>query len=312
MKNKIIIAIAIIAVMLAAGCTTKDDSSTSKTTPFIGGTTGLLIDYGSGNPPAEVYDGGDYPFEITVKLENKGEYKILKNDVQVKITGIRAEEFGLSEASLTKSPDEDVEATEKDSEGNIRQSTPVYVEFSGLNRKAELTGNTEYKIRAEVCYMYETAASSKICIKEDNLDIADSVCIVNEAKKVFSSAAPVQVQEFTEVPRAKNKVQFSFNVQKSANGGVYQKDSRCEDERAIEDKVWVEIDTGMSGLNCNGLNGGTVTSGYVTLYGGVRTVTCTQEVTTSSDYEVPVDITLKYKWMDLKETTILVKHSPND
>lgn len=308
-QRMIFLAAVVLLVVGLSGCSTGKSKGPVKSNPYIGGTQGLLIEFGDGNPPPEVYDGGDFPFDITVKLENKGEFTVPRNDVQVKITGIRAQEFGVSEGSLTKSPDEDVEGREKNAEGGIRDGPPVYVEFSGLNRREKLSGNTEYTIRADVCYTYKTFANSKICVRENNLDVDEGVCAVNEVKTVYNSGAPVQIKDFKEVPRARNKIGFDFTVEKAANGEVYKKGTKCADIRANEDKVWVEVKTGIPGLECSGLKDGTSTTGYITLYGGSRIVTCVQTVDTNSDYEAPVDITLVYDWEDLKETKLLVKHS---
>lgn len=306
MKNYASIILIMSLLVFAFGC--NQETPISKESPFIGGTTGLLISYDEGAPPAEVYDGGDFDFEIVVKLKNDGEQSVSKDKVEVSLSGIDPKEFGLSDSDFVKHPDEDLEGTYKDSEGNKIEGTTTYVVFSGLNHREILTGNTPYTIRADVCYNYATNVNSMLCIKKNQIDKDGDICKINEKKAVFNSGGPVQVTSFEEMPRGKNKFNFNFKIEPKGNGGIYKKDSNCEYTRANENKVFVSVDTGMDGLSCTGLDGG-ATSGYVTLYGGERTITCTQDTETNTDFEKPVNIRLEYDYKEGISTQVLVKHS---
>ncbi|HHI04052.1 MAG TPA: hypothetical protein ENL45_00725, partial [Candidatus Woesearchaeota archaeon] len=292
MKNYVNIILILSLLVFAFGC--NQETPISKESPFIGGTTGLLISYDEGAPPAEVYDGGDFDFEIVVKLKNDGEQSVSKDKVEVSLSGIDPKEFGLSDSDFVKHPDEDLEGTYKDSEGNKIEGTTTYVVFSGLNHRESLTGNTPYTIRADVCYNYATNVNSMLCIKKGQTDKERDICKINEEKAVFNSGGPVQVTSFKEMPKGKNKFNFQFKIEPKGNGGIYKKDSNCEYTRANENKVFVSVDTGMDGLSCTGLDG--TTSGYVTLYGGERMITCTQETETNTDFEKPVNIKLEYDY----------------
>ncbi len=305
MKNYVNIILILSLLVFAFGC--NQETPISKESPFIGGTTGLLISYDEGAPPAEVYDGGDFDFEIVVKLKNDGEQSVSKDKVEVSLSGIDPKEFGLSDSDFVKHPDEDLEGTYKDSEGNKIEGTTTYVVFSGLNHRESLTGNTPYTIRADVCYNYATNVNSMLCIKKGQTDKERDICKINEEKAVFNSGGPVQVTSFKEMPKGKNKFNFQFKIEPKGNGGIYKKDSNCEYTRANENKVFVSVDTGMDGLSCTGLDG--TTSGYVTLYGGERMITCTQETETNTDFEKPVNIKLEYDYKEDVSTQVLVKHS---
>ena len=306
MKNYVNIILILALLIFASGC--GDKTTPSKESPFIGGTTGLLISYDKDAPPAEVYDGGDFDFDVVVKLKNEGEHTVSKDKVKVSLSGIDPREFGLSDSNFLKNPDEDLEGTYKDSEGNKIGGTTTYVVFSGLNHHEELIGNTQYTIRAEVCYNYATNANSMLCIKKGQIDNEGDICMINEEKSISNSGSPVQVTSFTETPRGKNKFNFNFKIEHKGNGGIYQKDSNCEETRAKENKVYVTVNTGMDGLSCTGLDGG-ATSGYITLYGGERIITCTQETETGTDFEKPVNIKLEYDYKEGISTQVLVKHS---
>ncbi len=306
MKNYVSIILICVLLVFVFGC--DKETPISKESPFIGGTTGLLISYDKDAPPAEVYDGGDFDFDVVVKLKNEGEHTVTKDKVEVKLSGIDPTEFGLSDADFVKNPDEDLEGTYKDSEGNKIEGTTTYVIFSGLNHNEELVGNTPYTIRADVCYNYATNINSMLCIKKGQTDKEGDICKINEDKAVSNSGGPVQVTSFTETPRGNNKFNFNFKIEPRGNGGIYKKDSNCEYTRANENKVFVSVDTGMSGLSCTGLDGGAA-SGYVTLYGGERIITCTQETETGTDFEKPVNIKLEYDYKEDISTQVLVKHS---
>jgi len=307
MKNYISIILILSLLVFAFGC--NQEAPTSKESPFIGGTTGLLISYEKDAPPTEVYDGGDFPFDVVVKLKNDGEYTISKDNVEVNIVGIDPEEFGLSDSDFVKHPNEDLQRTYKDSEGNKIEGIPTYVTFSGLNHHKELIGNTQYTIRADVCYNYVTNANSMLCIKKGQIDKDGDVCKVNEEKAVFNSGSPIQITSFTEIPRGKNKFNFQFTIKPKGNGAIYKKDSNCKQTRTEENKILVTVDIpGMSGLSCTGLDGG-ATSGYITLYSGERIITCTLETESERDFEKPVNIRLEYDYKESVLKGILVKHS---
>lgn len=307
------ILILVILSFVIAGCTTSGNAP-SKTAPFIGGTTGISISYAEGNPPAEVYDGKSYPFDVVVLLENKGEFTVPTADALITLSGILPAEFGVTEANLAKHPPEDIRASEKNSEGSIIPGAPVYVEFTDLNYQGELSGNQIFPIRADVCYKYQTKAVAHLCILRNNVDLTrETVCKVDETKTVSNSGSPIQVISLIESPRAEKKIGFTFTIAHRGTGDIFKQSTQCsKSSKTDEDKVWIEVKSGIgSGLTCTSLSDGTSTTGYARLYAGEMTVTCTQEVTTTSDYETPVDITVTYDYEEDKSGQILVKHTTN-
>ncbi len=311
-KIGLIILLLVVGMMFISGCENKSKSNSDKKSPFIGGTTGIAVSFAEGNPPSEVYDGGNYPFDIVVQLENKGEYTVPKEKVKVRIMGLYPSEFGVSDNQLVKSPEEDVTQTKKDAEGDVIKGPPLYVTFSTLNHLKALEGNRLFPIRAEVCYYYETKAIAPLCIRKDNLDITDKgVCEVNGNKEVYNSGGPVQVLDFKEQPLSKKKVRFQFRISHGGTGEIYKKDTDCSDEvNTNENKVWVEVKS-EQGLNiqCSGFSDGTATSGYARLYEGDIIIMCTVESNTQIDSEVPVNIKIAYDYKEEKSADLLVKHA---
>src|SRR5688572_857173 len=96
------VVLSMIALLILSSCEAGSDSDILLTNPFVGGTEGLVASFEQGSPPAETFDSGTAPFDILVKLENKGESLVAKDHVDVKITGIRPEEFSLTESKLVK------------------------------------------------------------------------------------------------------------------------------------------------------------------------------------------------------------------
>ncbi len=312
------LAVTMVFVFAIAGCTSTNQKPTT-TAPFIGGTTGLLINFVQDSPPNEVFDGGSFPFAVVVKLENDGEFTIPKNNVRVEITGVRAEEYGLTPHDLIKGPDDDLLGTQKDSEGNVVESPPAFVTFEGFNHKDPISGTfLDATFRASACYLYQTKANAKICVRQNILQPEKGgVCEINEAKKAYNSGGPLQVTSFTEAARAKDKVSFTFKIEQKGNGNVFKKGMWCNQSFTNEDMVFVEVNSGIPRLKCSGFLGeATETSGYVRLLSGSAqdnaggaTLTCTQDIASPSDYESTIEIKASYDYKESKETQVLVKHS---
>lgn len=295
--------------LFLVGCEKKVDTTFSK--PFIGGTNAAAFNFIEGSPPAEVYDGGSYPFEVTLNVENKGEYDVPKEKISVELVGFYPPDFNNPE--IKKNPDEDLGKSYIDSEGNIIPGTITYVTFPGFNFMEELKANNEYRIRANLCYVYGTIAQADLCVLDDLTKTKDEVCKVSEKKSVDCSSAPVKIENFEESIAGTDKITFSFEIVQRGSGLVSKKETSCSDETIDKNKVWVEIDSGLGGLSCSGLSDGTGTMGYTTLYGGKRMIRCTQDISAQElqgkDFEKKVNIKAEYDYKEHKEVNVLVKHT---
>ena len=168
-------------------------------------------------------------------------------------------------------------------------------------------------IFADVCYTYGTNIASQLCIKKDPTDTSSTICTVEEDKTVYSSAAPVQVTKLHQALRGKNIVGFTFIIQKKGSGNVFTKGSKCDIQGILyENKVWLEITVPeMAGTKCSGLSGGTDSTGYITLYNGERTISCTPPAPAETDYVKNIDIKRVYDYRETAPTTLIIKHTPN-
>ena len=118
MKKRIILLL-IFALTLSVAqneCGGGGESGPTITDPFIGGTGGVTINFEEGFPPEFIFDSSQTPFDVIVKLENVGEWLVPKNDVMVKIEGIRPEQFGKTSSDFIKiGVEEDLLQTKKNS-----------------------------------------------------------------------------------------------------------------------------------------------------------------------------------------------------
>jgi hypothetical protein len=303
-------------------------------TPFIGGSAGLTFDFERDSPPPEVTDDGTFAFTAILRLKNDGEYSVPRNDVKINLVGFDPADFGQTFDDLRDvEPEDDLQSRNRDAEGNIVDGTTTFAEFpksGGDFIPATFLGNTPFKFRADVCYNYETKAQTKLCILKDQINIRDdSICrptgVGTSGQQVYSSSAPVRVNNFRQSVVGQDKISFSFDIVLSGNVDIFwseeeRKPSTFDDgcprdprtRRERENQVGIEIleipvDPVFANLRCGGLDGGS--AGVVRLVDGKRTITCTVELVQDRlDLEKNMGILLTYNVLDTRETDVLVKH----
>lgn len=307
---KRVLLVSLLCLLVLAACKEDKTAIVDKVNPFIGGTEGISFDFL--NLRNAVFDGNNDPFDVVVKLENKGEFTIPKQNMRVSISGINPAEFGKVEEALALSPDEDVVGVRKDAQGNALKSPPTTVEFVGLSYLSKVVGaSQQFPLAVEVCHLYGTTAVSYMCVLSDVLSTKENtVCKVQESKKVLNSGAPVQVENVQEFERGKDKIGFTFDVKHVGQGRVYEQNTKCVNER-FKNKVLVNVDTKLPGLTCTGLGHkeGIGVEGMVVLIDGAKTISCTQQINQRSDFEQPITITLLYDYNLQKRADITVKAS---
>lgn len=314
--------ILVLMMLFVFGCTNSDGNVASSGRTFIGGVEGIGVSFNPGSPPAEIFDEGtDDKFDIIVKLENKGEETVRASDVFVKISGLAADDFNVAESALIKHPDEDVLGLGLDPEGNVIDAPEVYVNFEGLQYNRILNNNIPNQIvQAKACYKYATKTVSNLCVKQDLLkNTADSVCTVTGAKDVTNSGAPIRISSLEETPYGRDKIAFTFVIDHQSSGSFFEPETgdsnRCDTtDYNSENRVRVKVKTYMDGrLTCSPLSDSTASngeaSGTARLSDGQVAVRCTQEVTTSSDFVKNIDIELEYDYLNVVQTSMIIKHT---
>lgn len=299
--------------LFLAGC----DSNKQPTTgvPFLGGEHGVKISLRENSPPLEVFDSGEMTFDIDVILKNEGEYTIPSGEAMLTVNGIEASAFSKSPNDFKVVLNKDLPGKEKSVQGKIIDSPAVDVEIKSLNYKDTLSGDFNFPFQVNLCYLYETVANVGVCFKENLLSSDAGVCNVDETKTVYNSGAPVQVETFTEYPRGKDKVGFSFDIIHKGNGKVSRNTIKdCSQASPMQKgEVYVEVISDVKGLQCRPLRDGTSTAGYVRLNDvGKATIDCEQTATVSGNYVKPITINLKYRYSDDISGDLTVKHVPQN
>ncbi|MBS3105609.1 hypothetical protein J4234_05095 [Candidatus Woesearchaeota archaeon] len=332
-KRYYAVALLICLILLVSACKKSGASAGgAPRTPFIGGTSGITINFEKDSPPPEVTDDESFSFNAIVRLKNDGEAKVEKNDIKLNLVGFDPNDFGKNFEDLKDQQPEDLlDAKKRDAEGNIVDGTTTFATFpkggtGAFFNPRKFSGNTEFTFRADACYHYKTEANTKVCVLKDMINVRDdSLCKPTSSRTVYSSAAPVQVSNFRQTVVGKDKLSFSFDISLSGNVDIFwdkqeskpssfdtgcPRDPRARRER--ESNVGVEIlempvDPVFSNPKCGGLDAGH--KGVVKLVSGKRTITCTADLATDRlDLEKTVGIRLLYNVLDNKETKVLVKH----
>lgn len=310
-----IIALLVISLFLAS-CS-DDTGGTTRTNPFNGGTEGILVSFQEGMPPNQIFDDGQLPFAVQVKLENKGEDDVDPADMYVEITGINPQVFGTTQAALTDTIDSTLRGTDKNFDGTVINGDTGYITFADLAYEEALAGNTEVTFRANLCYIYETTAMTTLCINNDVIRNTNDnkICELSGSKIVYNSGAPIQVINVKQDPIGGGKIQISFDiVHVGPQNFVWFKDTEsvCNDVITNMEryKVFVEVgDISSISPTCAVFEGGG-SSGYMTMHNGQsRRVVCTMDLNSfgSSVFEDTLEIKLKYKYLEYLDKKVTVQ-----
>ena len=253
--KRILPALALLVVLFLAACGTETQTATG---PFVGGVKGLTAKFIADLPPDNVMDQNQYPFEIHLEVENKGEYDLNASSTTISILGIDPKSFG-NPVMMRPSP-ENLAGAKKDSNGNTIPGTKTRFEFPGFSYTGSVAGDTSFIITADMCYAYGTKATSKLCVKKDMAGISKGICTVEGDKIVFSSGAPVHVSSLRESNVGSNKISFTFTIKHVAEGlekgDIFEKGSKCSSNFSKKDKVYVKVDAGFSTpAECSSLGG---------------------------------------------------------
>jgi len=114
------------------------------------------------------------------------------------------------------------------------------------------------------------------------------------------------------VGRSINSITFSFDVTHVGTGRSYEQASVCDkSQRRYEDNVFIEVDTNVAGLSCSRLDstGTGEVGGFIKMFGGIATITCTQTFPSTQDAIIPATIRVGYDYEERAQTTVTIKHA---
>lgn len=322
-KMKKIISISALALgLLLAGCggTQGQQNSFDPTSGFNGGNKALTFSFEENAPPSVVRDQGSYPFQVRFLIKNEGEFDIPENSGYVSLVGVDKNILNLQETSKV------IPALNgyKVQGGNVIEGRQQFVLFSDLKYMETIAGSSQtLNLNANICYPYETKASSSLCINGNtNIAIDDTlkICDLDSDRQVGYSGGPLSIENFKQYVSGTSSITFQFDIvhtPTSTYGTLYESntiDSDCKiqgnnptssEANAKKDVVTYEVETGISGLNCESKGTNTNT---VTLYSNKYQVVCTQDTTNQEEYEKAIAITLNYDYLDRISKSITVEH----
>jgi hypothetical protein len=320
MKRIFLTFLILLTLMVLSACQS-DSGPVTDTTPFVGGETGLVLSFIEAAPPDEIFDDGQFPFSVNVKLENKGEYDLESSDGFIQIEGISPTEFGKSSGDLREDIP-GIEGSKKGIDGAVINGFSDVVEFAELNYIPNIAGTLgPVPIRAASCYNYETRATASLCIKEETIDsIRDNeVCQIAGEKDVANSGAPVRITMVKEAPQSKDSIQAQITIGAlgQPTDSFYKEGTECDNKRNNPDKfvVFMEVEPIVNGAvtaRCSGLNGGN--SGFITLFDGAdRTISCSFDTSgISGNFETRMNVKLRYRYSQFIEKNIIIRDVTRD
>lgn len=306
MRASILLILLISAVLVS--CSSGDSGQTGQIRGFAGGTQGLSMEFVQGQPPREVFDGGQDTFEIALQLRNRGEFEITNGYIE--LDGILPQEFGRSDADFRQSIPI-LEPRRLDSSGRTDEGGFDVLTFGRLSYSQNLVGSTSQKnVRAIACYDYETQVIvENVCIRPEGFRTADadSLCQVSGTKRVANSGGPIQIQNVRQSASGANRVSLSFDVVHVGSGDrfFHPRADSCHFRTTDPNLYRIEVSVGNLVNNqiqptCSGFSDGTSTRGELLMMGGgSRTFSCNFDISSiSRNAEVPLSLTLSYKYMD--------------
>ncbi len=301
---------AILALIIIAGCSGQTPTPAKDT--FCGGIDGIEMQFIEGSPPSEVFDNNQFPFDVSLRLLNKGEHTVNINDARIELSGISSAEFGGP--SYTKVVSERIIGKHKDQNGNCVDGDPVLVTFGGpgeqpFKHKFSLPGNTPYPLRADLCYKYSTNSTVQFCVQKELPRFGqEPTCKVSEEKKVSNSGSPIHLENFKQNPGGERKIAFAFDIVHKGTGAIHSGEL-CDTSFQNRNKVHVKVTSRVGSISCSSLNGGN--EGDVMVIENKRVINCIMDTSAAGnerEFETPVNIELSFNYKQHVNADILVKH----
>jgi len=301
---------------------------------FLGGTQGLAIHVMEGAPPKVIVGSGAVPFSFIIPLENVGESPVGPGTdnplIMARLTGIVYRNFGLTEETGAQTLDAKIESAKVNYDGTVLPGEINYISFDKLAYLPPVYDTIMLPIRAEVCYDYESFATTQFCMKKDVLESWEdsTICTLKGPKPVGNSGSPIHITYVEEAPISNQTVQLNFVIEHVGRGVFFIRNAYsslyeiCDfgdvGRNMYKVEVFVEpLQPDIYVVNCTRLdtrlsNGGT--SGIVRMFEGAPlTMTCFLSRTKPMNVRVYADllnIRLRYRYGEFVEVPILIQSHP--
>lgn len=315
----ILIVLFFIIAIFSSGCTdsqvdTEEESDTTtpeeeveeETSFYLGGDQGLSVSFPSNEPPSQIQRYT--PFEISFRLNNKGEYTIsnINRKIQVFISGISPHTYGLSKVYDTPEGNNLKGKEKKGSTTVPGDVNTVTFSSTGYIGPAVPSGaKWEQILNGRVCYPYKTKTVSTICLKENiyKESLGNAPCTISGEKEFENSGAPIQITEVEETPTGENKVAFRITIENKGNSQPYIGSiSNCESLDASQVNKIILSDMRCGNLDLKCVSGCSFSGGgTIVLYNNQATITIEGELSNtlpSREYEETLILNFDYNYFE--------------
>jgi len=312
MKRGVVIFLALLltASLVFTGCNNTTEK-VRKLTNYIGGNDGLAIGFTKNAPPDTVLDERQEDFDVSLDIENKGEFTVEPGRILATLSGIDREAFNLP--SLNARSQFQLERKVND-RGVAREGGRNDLTFGLATITVDYANDFTTDIVADVCYDYRTVAVAGVCLKKDTLQLKTTdVCLIDNDKVDFeNSGAPIQVTKVETRKAGKNSVKVTFLIENKGAGEIYVPGTftdSCMGHEKDEARLRVSLTSPSPRISfrCDLFNG--ASAGEVKLYDKKRQVGCiidTAGLQQDTAYEAPINIQMDYTYRNaiFKEITI--------
>ncbi len=310
-----ILALLFLVSLVLAGCNQKPTASPTFG-GFIGGKDGLVgtLEIAS-SVPNQVLDAGQEDFQINLKLDNKGQYRVKENELLATVTNIRASDFAIKNPSVKNDGPFDEVRVES---GKTIAGTQSVIGFPA-NYQVDSPVDIPVDVGIDYCYKYETLAVSSLCIRKDATkpSAPTDKCKISEQKVVGNQGGPVSVvSPLSERASAKNEITITFSVQNTGKGTVFAPSfldtaKACVVNNDLKNKVNVKVSFPGNNppVSCGIFKG--KNEGTLQLVNNMATVSCKINTIGEADQTATIlpTIELDYVYMDSVASKITVKNA---
>ncbi len=310
-SRNIFVIVVLVLLVFVSGCAGNARTEEGDVN-FRTGSQGLEMRLLDGNPPYIVYEHDILP--ISVELFNRGTSPIW--DAELYITGfdpnIINNNLGSYPPGNLPSYGTPYPFTIDEAKNQFnREGGYEILEFnSGEISFANVQGLTTYEIPLVVyaCYLYETLASTKICVDpEPHRTYSDKPCITQDASFGGGQGAPVSVSHVN-VVNMRDSIRLTFTINNVGGGTIVDPyayfDGKCPTGFSPADIDVVYMDYAKLGTmvmtDCT-------PNGRIKLNNGFGRVSCTAPIGGTTAFTTPVEVKLGYAYKDYIRKNIQIR-----
>ncbi|MEM4714282.1 MAG: hypothetical protein QXQ79_01935 [Candidatus Nanoarchaeia archaeon] len=194
-----------------SGCVKKEEVGEV----FIGGTEGIKAEFV--DLPTKTYP--NIPFNIGLKLENKGETEVKEGEIFIILNNPTAFNIGVDTLKKNK---RDLPAATLKGKGTVIYTEPEFIFWDNASVSMPgITSEQKIPLSVTITYPYKTKMLVMACATD-----SDKYCAPEGAQKVSNSGAPVQITSFKQqvipFPNGGVRLIFLITVENKGNGFIEQ------------------------------------------------------------------------------------------